>query len=309
MPKRILSVLIAAALSAGIFTGCSSPQYEIELYDGNYSEVQLVHKMVELLVEDRTDIEVTIKDQMSSVLMFRELTREDPSCDIMCSYDGSVLTTHRKQGPPDVPEGVTLFDYVSEQVYDKHGIIMLDPLGINNTYCIAVPESVAEEYNLETISDLVPVAGELTFGAEHEFFAAEGTAGTMKFGPFTEFYGLKFKETFPVDISLKYTAIENGNFQVTEVYTTDGLNRKANLKVLEDDRNFFPEYNGSLLVREELFEEMADVAPDLREILGLLSGTMDNEKMTDMTYAVDVEGRTVDEVAREFLVENGLLDA
>lgn len=57
MPKRILSVLIAAALSAGIFTGCSSPQYEIELYDGNYSEVQLVHKMVELLVEDRTDIE------------------------------------------------------------------------------------------------------------------------------------------------------------------------------------------------------------------------------------------------------------
>ena len=309
MPKRILSVLIAAALSAGIFTGCSSPQYEIELYDGNYSEVQLVHKMVELLVEDRTDIEVTIKDQMSSVLMFRELTREDPSCDIMCSYDGSVLTAHLKQGPPDVPEGVTLFDYVSEQVYDKHGIIMLDPLGINNTYCIAVPESVAEEYNLETISDLVPVAGELTFGAEHEFFAAEGTAGTMKFGPFTEFYGLNFKETFPVDISLKYTAIENGNFQVTEVYTTDGLNRKANLKVLEDDRNFFPEYNGSLLVREELFEEMADVAPDLREILGLLSGTMDTEKMTDMTYAVDVEGRTVDEVAREFLVENGLLDA
>ena len=309
MPKRILSVLIAAALSAGIFTGCSSPQYEIELYDGNYSEVQLVHKMVELLVEDRTDIEVTIKDQMSSVLMFRELTREDPSCDIFCSYDGSVLTTHLKQGPPDVPEGVTLFDYVSEQVYDKHGVIMLDPLGINNTYCIAVPESVAEEYNLETISDLVPVAGELTFGAEHEFFAAEGTAGTMKFGPFTEFYGLKFKETFPVDISLKYTAIENGNFQVTEVYTTDGLNRKAQLKVLEDDRNFFPEYNGSLLVREGLFEEMADVAPDLREILGLLSGTMDNEKMTDMTYAVDVEGRTVDEVAREFLVENGLLDA
>lgn len=93
------------------------------------------------------------------------------------------------------------------------------------------------------------------------------------------------------------------------MYTTDGLNRKAQLKVLEDDRNFFPEYNGSLLVREELFEEMADVAPDLREILGLLSGTMDNEKMTDMTYAVDVEGRTVDEVAREFLVENGLLDA
>ena len=308
--KKLLACILSACLLSVALTGCGGEDTKtIRIYDGTFTESSLIHKMVELLVEDRTDIEVTIKDQMSSVLMFRELTREDPSCDIFCSYDGSVLTTHLKQGPPDVPEGVTLFDYVSEQVYDKHGVIMLDPLGINNTYCIAVPESVAEEYNLETISDLVPVAGELTFGAEHEFFAAEGTAGTMKFGPFTEFYGLNFKETFPVDISLKYTAIENGNFQVTEVYTTDGLNRKAQLKVLEDDRNFFPEYNGSLLVREELFEEMADVAPDLREILGLLSGTMDNEKMTDMTYAVDVEGRTVDEVAREFLVENGLLDA
>ena len=309
MKQRFLSALAAAALLTGLLSGCSSPQNEIELYDGNYSEIQLVHKMVELLVEDRTDLEVTIKDQMSSVLMFRELTREDPSCDIMCSYDGSVLTTHLKQGPSDVPEGVNLFDYVSEQVYDKHRIIMLDPLGINNTYCIAVPESVAEQYGLETISDLVPVAGELTFGAEHEFFAAEGTAGTMKYGPFTEFYGLNFKETFPVDISLKYTAIENGNFQVTEVYTTDGLNRKAQLKVLEDDRNFFPEYNGSLLVREGLFDELGDDAPELREILSLLSGTMTNETMTDMTYAVDVEGRTVEEVAREFLVGQGLLEA
>ena len=62
MLKRILSALTASALAASLFAGCSSsPKYEIELYDGNYSEIQLVHKMVELLVEDRTDIEVTIK--------------------------------------------------------------------------------------------------------------------------------------------------------------------------------------------------------------------------------------------------------
>ena len=74
MPKRILSVLIAAALSAGIFTGCTSPQYEIELYDGNYSEVQLVHKMVELLVEEHTDAEVEILDQMAAVSNFKDLS-------------------------------------------------------------------------------------------------------------------------------------------------------------------------------------------------------------------------------------------
>ena len=306
--KKILSFVLSAVLMAGVFTGCSGDTgSEIVLYDGINSEMQLIHKMVEILVEDKTDVEVTIKDQMSAVNMFRELTREDPSCDIMNSYDGTVLTTFLKLDPSDVPEGQTLYDYAKQEVKSQYGVDMLGQLGINNTYCIAVPESVAEEYNLETISDLVPVAGELTFGAEHEFFAQEGTAGTMKFGPFTEFYGLNFKETFPVDISLKYTAIENGNFDVTVVYTTDGLNRKANLKVLEDDRNFFPEYNGALLVREGLFDEMAEAAPDLEEILESLTGTLTNEKMTDLTYTVDVEGRTVEEVAQEFLTESGLI--
>ena len=303
--KRMLACMLTAALAAGALTGCggeSGPT--IELYDGINSEMQLIHKMVELVVEDKTDIEVNINDQMSAVNMFREMTREDPSCDIMNSYDGTVLTTFLKLDPSDVPEGSTLYDYAKQLVNEQYGVDMLDMLGINNTYCIAVPETIAEQYNLETISDLVPVAGELTFGAEHEFFTEEGT---MKFTPFSEFYGLNFANTVPVDINLKYAAVENGNFDVTVVYTTDGLNRKAGLKVLEDDRNFFPEYNGALLVREGLYDEMAETAPELRDILNSLSGKFTNEIMTDLTYAVDVEGRSVEEVAREFLTEQGLL--
>ena len=303
--KKILACILAGTLAAGTLTGCGgSDGPTIELYDGINSEMQLIHKMVELVVEDKTDIEVNINDQMSAVNMFREMTREDPSCDIMNSYDGTVLTTFLKLDPSDVPEGSTLYDYAKQLVNEQYGVDMLDMLGINNTYCIAVPETIAEQYNLETISDLVPVAGELTFGAEHEFFTEEGT---MKFTPFTEFYGLTFANTVPVDINLKYAAVENGNFDVTVVYTTDGLNRKAGLKVLEDDRNFFPEYNGALLVREGLYDEMAETAPELRDILNSLSGRFTNEIMTDLTYAVDVEGRSVEEVAREFLTEQELL--
>ena len=303
--KKILACILAGTLAAGTLTGCGgSDGPTIELYDGINSEMQLIHKMVELVVEDKTDNEENINDQMSAVNMFREMTREDPSCDIMNSYDGTVLTTFLKLDPSDVPEGSTLYDYAKQLVNEQYGVDMLDMLGINNTYCIAVPETIAEQYNLETISDLVPVAGELTFGAEHEFFTEEGT---MKFTPFTEFYGLTFANTVPVDINLKYAAVENGNFDVTVVYTTDGLNRKAGLKVLEDDRNFFPEYNGALLVREGLYDEMAETAPELRDILNSLSGKFTNEIMTDLTYAVDVEGRSVEEVAREFLTEQGLL--
>lgn len=129
----------------------------------------------------------------------------------------------------------------------------------------------------------------------------------MKFGPFTAFYGLNFKDVVSVDVSLKYAAAEKGSFDVTEVYATDGLNRKANLKVLEDDLSFFPDYNGALLVRVDTFERFADTAPNLEEVLNLLADQISNDDMVEMTYQVDVLGRTVDDVAHEFLVSRGLL--
>ena len=129
----------------------------------------------------------------------------------------------------------------------------------------------------------------------------------MKYTPFVEFYGLKFKSATPVDISFKYAAIANGNIQVTEVYTTDGLNRKANLKILEDDREFFPEYNGAYLVRADMCEKFEEEAPNLKEVLNLLGNAFTNESMTDLTYQVDVEGRSIPEVAEDFLRGEGLI--
>ena len=127
----------------------------------------------------------------------------------------------------------------------------------------------------------------------------------MKYYPFVEFYGLNFKDAISVDLGLKYTAVENGNFDVTVVYATDGLNRKANLKILEDDRGFFPEYNGAFLVREDILKQY----PELEGILNQLASRIPTEQMAELTYQVDVVGRSVDEVAREFLVSLGLLQA
>ena len=95
---------------------------------------------------------------------------------------------------------------------------------------------------------------------------------------------------------------------VTIVYATDGLNKKAGLVVLEDDKEYFPDYNGALLVRDSLFEELAGVEPNLEEVLNELAGIMDNAMMTEMTYEVDVNGKTPKEVAKNFLKEAGLID-
>lgn len=293
----VIAVLAAFCMLVPYGIGTSG---DIELYDGDYSETQLMHHMVKMLVEDKTDLSVNIKDQMSQVNNFNALKSDGHTCDLMISYDGTLLTTFFHQDVTDVPDGITIYDYVNKVAAEKYNMQMLEKLGFDNTYAVAVPQEIADKYNLEKVSDLVPVANQLTFGAEQSFFTLEGS---MKYNPFVEFYGLNFKDSIPVDQGLKYTAIENGSFDVTVVYATDGLNRKVGLKVLEDDRSFFPDYNGAFLVRNDLIEKY----PELESILNELAGAISTEQMAELTYQVDVAGRSVDDVAKEFLVNLGLI--
>ncbi len=293
----VAAILLAFCLLLPYGRGSSG---DLMLYDGDYSETQLMHHMVKMLVEDQTDLTVTIQDQMSQVNNFNALNGDSHTCDLMISYDGTLLTTFFHQDVTDVPEGMSIYDYVNQAAQEEYGMRLLEKLGFDNTYAIAVPQAVADQYGLETISDLVPVADQLTFGAEQGFFTLEGS---MKYGPFTEFYGLNFRNPVSVDLGLKYAAVENGSFDVTVVYATDGLNRKAGLKILEDDKSFFPDYNGAFLVREDVLEKY----PELEGILNQLAGEIPTEQMAELTYQVDVLGRTVDDVAREFLVSQGLL--
>jgi len=300
--KRFVTGILAAMLLISL-TACGSTSKEdtITIYEGQFSEMRIIHQMVKLLVEEYTDAKVTIKDEMAPANAFSELV--GGSSDILNSYDGTLLTTFLHLDPSDVPDGTALYDFANKQAEEK-GVRLLDKLGINNTYAIGVPQEIADQYNLNTISDLIPIADQLVFGAEHDFFTEEGSA---KYNPFVAFYGLNFKEAKQIDLSLKYSAVESKSIDVTVVYATDGLNRKAQLKVLEDDLSFFPEYNGALLVRNDLFERLKDSAPNLEEVLNKLGGIFTDEDMVDLTYAVDVDGKKVEDVSKEYLQSKGLL--
>jgi len=301
--KNLISLLVVVLLAVS-FAGCSTAKDEnpIIIYDGTFSEMKIIHQMVKMVVEDHTDATVEIKDEMSDVNSFNELV--NGGADIMNAYDGTLLTTYLKLDTANVPTGTSIYDYANEVASKEKGVRLLDKLGHENTYAVAVLPETAEKYNLNTISDLAAVSNQLVFGAEHGFYTEEGS---MKYTPFTAFYGLNFKESKPIDIALKYSAIKNKNIDVTIVYTTDGLNKEAGLKILEDDRSFFPEYNDALLVRDNLFEEYSTIAPNLEEVLNSLGGVFTNEIMTNLTYEVDVNGKTPKDVAHEFLLDKGLI--
>ena len=115
-------------------------------------------------------------------------------------------------------------------------------------------------------------------------------------------YGLNFNIK-TMEPALRYTAISNSSIDVTDVYSTDSQIITNKLKVLEDDKNLFPPYQAAPLLRIDTIDKY----PEVSEALEKLAGKISSEEMTKMNYEVDVKERSASEVAREFLLENGLI--
>ena len=156
-----LGAILAAFLLLLPYGLSSAGEGELLLYDGDYSETQIMHQMAKLLIEDQTDYTVTIQDQMSQVNNFKALIGDSHTCDLMISYDGTLLTTFLQLDTADVPEGVSIYDFANQTAGEEYGLLLLEKLGFDNTYAIAVTGATAEKYHPETVSDLIPIAGEL----------------------------------------------------------------------------------------------------------------------------------------------------
>lgn len=94
-------------------------------------------------------------------------------------------------------------------------------------------KKLQNKYNLKTYSDLAKVSNQLSFGAESDFFAREDGYDAI-----CDDYGMNFKDTMDLDVSIKYDAVKQGQVDVIDVYTTDGRLENSNIVVLEDDKDF-----------------------------------------------------------------------
>ena len=77
--------------------------------------------------------------------------------------------------------------------------------------------------------------------------------------------------------------------------------------MLADDKNYFPEYNGALLVRTDFFDKYKELAPNLDKTLAKMSNLFTNQDMIDLSYEVDINHRRATEVAKEYLQQKGLI--
>ncbi len=259
------------------------------------TEQQILGEMLKYVVEDKTDLNVKITHGIGGGTSNIQPAMESGEFDIYPEYTGTGWNAVLKQ------EGLYKednFDILQKEYNDKFDMQWLGMYGFNNTFGIAVDKDIAEKYNIETYSDLGPYTPELVFGAEYDFFEREDGYNAL-----VEFYGYKFKDSMDVDIGLKYKTIAEGQIDVMNVSTTDGQISTSNIKVLEDDKSFYPSYLCGNVVRNEVLKEN----PELKDVLLSMEGIIDDSNMAELNYLVEIKGEDPKVVAKKYLEEKGLL--
>lgn len=300
--KRYLCAAMALAMgvsltACGAQKGGADADKTIVVGTSNFTEVQILGEIYTQLIEGKTDYEVEQRFGLAgAAVCFSALQNHD--IDMFVEYTGTALMNILGQPMNTDPDVV--WDTVYDKMLNEHQVYTSNPLGFNNTYVMSVKPEVAQKYHLTTLSDLIKVSDQLRLGCTVEFIQREDCLPLLE-----RAHGAAFQDIQGLDASLRYTAIEHDEVDVVDAFATDALLSKLGLTTLEDDLGFFPPYYAVNFVDAELL----DRDPELAQVLALLDETIDEKTMAAMNAQVDIDGKSAQEVARQFLVEHDLLDA
>ena len=214
-------------------------------------------------------------------------------------YTGTGLVNILKLDPMNDPQKV--YDAVAKGYESQFHLTWLDPAPMNDTQALATTKATADKYGLKTLSDVAAKADQLSLTCAAAFVdRPDGIPGLQK-----AYGGFKFKDVKQVDLSLRYKALLAGQTDITEAFSTDGTIAGNNLVVMQDDKNFFPPYQVSPVIRDDVLA----ANPDIKTILNPLAPKLTNDAVSAFNWEVEGKKREVADVAKEFLQKQGLLKA
>ena len=296
--SKMVSVLWAAVMAAAIgWAGLASAQ-TIVVGGKAFTEQQIMTAMTVQLLKAK-GFTPERKAGMGSAAVRSAL--ENGQIDVYWEYTGTALSVFNKINDKFA---------TSEEAYKKikevdgaKGIVWLNMSPANNTYAFAMNKDQAQKLGIVTMSDLakaVKGGAKLTFASNAEFYARpDGLPGWQTA------YGFEFDRdnVKRMDTGLVYSALKDRQVDTGVVFATDGRIPAFNFVVLRDDKNYAPPYNMTPVVRKEIL----DKNPKIADALNALAAKLNNETMAKLNASVDVDKKTPEEVADQFLKANGLV--
>ncbi|HBV23558.1 osmoprotectant transport system substrate-binding protein [Jeotgalicoccus aerolatus] len=303
---RQMKKLLALLVSLTVLSGCSLPGLSSSSSDGiaitsmTTTESQIVSHMSRLMIEHYSDGEIEptmINNLGSSTIQHNALLSGDAQVSGV-RYTGTELTGVLDKDPESDPD--IALEQTQKAFDEDFDMKFYDSYGFDNTYAFMVTSETAEEYDLETTSDLAAYTDEFAVGVDTSWFNRPGDG----YPAFQEAYGFEFDNIRAMQISLVYEALNTGSLDLALGYTTDGRIPAYDLVVLEDDLQFFPPYDASPFATHEIIAEY----PEIDDALSRLVGTVSTETMQNLNYRSDEEGIEPALVAEEFLEEHNYFE-
>ncbi|MCA8968737.1 MAG: ABC transporter permease subunit [Planctomycetes bacterium] len=277
-------------LILALATSTSTAQDRIVVGSKNFTESGVLAEIMAQTIEARTQLEVERRLNLGGTLIcWTALTSGE--IDLYADYTGTgwaILLGEKGKitGP------LRAFLHVRRRMRTLHDVHWLDPFGLDNTYALAMRESRAEELGITRISDLIPHQNELRAGFSIEFGRREdGYLGLSRA------YDLHLGDMRALEHGLAYRAIESGTIDLMDAYSTDGKLLRYALRVLVDDRRFFPPYNAAPVVRGATLQRH----PEIESALQPLAFAISDRAAQALNYVVENDGVSMGAAARAFL--------
>jgi osmoprotectant transport system substrate-binding protein len=232
---------------------------------------------------------------------------EEGEIDLYWEYTATGWLVHLSE-TRSIPDPQEQYEAVKKKGLEENDIAWLQPAPGNDTYAVAASQQTQRDLGVESISDLArlveerPAEATLCFNNEDDFRSRfDGLPGMERA------YGFQFPEENLIEVAVDavYGAVDEReicNFGV--VFTTSGFIEDLDLQLLEDDEEFFAVYNPSLNIRKDTLDQY----PQLEKVFVPISEELDTQTLRRLNYAVDVEGKSPETVAKRWLQNNGFIE-
>lgn len=257
-----------------------------------FAENQIVAEMYAQVLEDAG---YTVERQLN--LDSREILQpamEGGEIDLAPEYLATLAVFLGAEPSPDPDE---LVEPLNEALGEREQTL-LEYSDAVDTNAFVVTRATANEHGLSRVSDLQPVAGEMTLGGPPECPEREFCIPGLE-----QVYGITFGDFVPLDVGgpLTVEALNQGEIDVALLFSTDGAIEAFDFVLLEDDRGLQQADNIAPVIRTDALSD------EIEGLLNSVSAALDTAKMTELNGRVTIDGEDPADVARSFLEEEGLL--
>ncbi len=259
-----------------------------------FTEQDILSELLAQQIEAKTNFKVGQRRFTSALITHQALTAG--KIDAYVEYTGTAFVGILKQKADKDPKKV--YEKLKQIYAQKFNLEVMEPLGFENNYAMIIRGEDAKRYNIQTLSEAAKYTPQWRAGFGYEFVEREdGFPGLAKT------YGFNFANAPRImDLGLVYRAIIQKQVDMTNGNSTDGQISRLNLAVLKDDKQYFPPYEATPIVRKETLQKYPEVGKAISQLAGRISA----DEMQQLNYLVEGELRDIKEVVSEFRKAKGL---